>query len=113
MDLPKSVELAGPEVNLDGVADALLAYVGRLGDVHEAIFAIPLVITSGKDGAHAPGSLHGQGRAVDLRTHDKSDVEMVIFLAVLAYSAGNFHCTVFDERALPGAPHMHIEYHGE
>ncbi len=112
MDLPKSVQLAGPEVNLEGVADGLLAYVSRLGDVHEAIFAIPLVISSGRDGQHAPGSLHAQGRAVDLRTQDKSDAEMLVFLAVVAYSAGNFHCTVFDERALPGAPHLHIEYHG-
>ncbi len=113
MDLPASVQVSGPEVNLEGVAAGLLAYVFRLGEVHEALFGIALVITSGMDGQHAPGSLHAQGRAVDLRTHDKADVEMIVFLSIIAYSAVNFHCTVFDERALPGAPHLHMEYHGE
>ncbi len=113
MDLPPSVGLASPSVQFDGVVPALMSFLGVLGKIHQEIFFKPLVVTSVKDGRHAPGSLHGQGKAFDYRTSDKTDAGNLVFLALVGYLASGFHVTVFDERNLPGAPHVHVEYHGD
>lgn len=99
-------------VVVDGVEPALMTFAVQLGYVHWLLFGEPLVITSGKDGEHAPGSLHAEGRALDFRTHDKSAEEMMAFLAVLAYAAPRAQCRVFDERVGAGGEHVHVEYHG-
>lgn len=111
MDLPPGVAVADTAVVLEGVSDHLLGYVAQLGLIHQALFGEPLVVTSGKDGAHAVGSLHYDGRAVDLRTKDKTEAEMVVWLAVVGWSAPRFRVTVFDERGLGLEEHLHLEDH--
>lgn len=103
---------AGPTVEVEGVEPALMTFAVQLAYVHWLLFGVPLVITSGKDGEHAPGSLHKDGRALDFRTHDKSAEEMVVFLAVLAFAAPPANCRVFDERVGAGGEHVHVEFHG-
>lgn len=105
--------LADDSVNIDGVVPGLMQFAARLAYIHWLLFYRPLVITSGKDGKHAQGSLHDVGRALDFRTHDKNDVEMVAFLGVLAYAAPLYELRVFDERVGPGGEHLHVEDHGE
>jgi hypothetical protein len=112
VDPELGVLLASPSVNVRDVVPALRVVVHRLAELHSQMFGRALVITSGKDAVHAPGSLHGEGKAVDYRTNDKTDEENDLFLQVVGYVARLYHSTVFDERALPGGPHVHIEYHG-
>ncbi len=105
-------ELAGPRVTVAGVKAELMSFVDYLGLVHRVVFGKPLVITSGKDSIHVAGSLHGQGLAVDVRTRDLASDEQGLLLALLAYAAPAARIAVFDERALGGEAHIHLEYHG-
>ena len=107
------LQTASPSVVLTGVAAPLLNFAQHLALIHELLCGAPLVITSGKDSLHVAGSLHSEGLAVDLRTKDKSDAANQLFLMVLAYAGPENEIAVFDERALPDAPHIHIEYHGK
>jgi hypothetical protein len=104
---------ASAEVNIKDVNPILMQYVVHMAYVHKLLFGAPLVITSGKDSIHAPGSLHGQGRAVDVRLRDLSEADQIQFLCTLVWSAPANKVAVFDERALGAESHVHIEYHGE
>lgn len=105
-------ELAGPQVSVAGVKTELLAFVDYLALVHRVVFSRPLVITSGRDSVHVAGSLHALGLAVDVRTKDLLPDEQGLLLALLAYAAPANKIAVFDERALGGEAHIHLEYHG-
>ena len=109
---PKYYELASPAVVMDGVAEPLVSFVEYLGLVHRVVFSKALVITSGKDSVHAAGSLHAQGRAVDIRTKDLLPDEQLLLFSLLAFAGPANHIAVFDERALAGAEHIHLEWHG-
>lgn len=116
LQIPAAHEVLLPgsdTVELDGVVPALMTFAVQLGYLHFLLFGLPLVITSGRDGEHVPTSLHKFGRALDFRTHDKSEAEMQVFLAILAYSAPHQNCRVFDERVGAGGEHVHVEYHGQ
>jgi len=106
------VTIKDASVNLADVVARLQEYVARLGLIHEVVFGEPLVVTSGRDGNHAAGSLHRAGRAVDVRSGAWPNGGGLLWLMLIAFVAPAFQCTVFDERALPGASHIHIEYHG-
>lgn len=112
MNLPQFLELANNNVVMDGVNPNLVTFLGQLAVVHKVLFNLPLIVTSGKDSLHAAGSLHGAGLAVDVRTHDKDAAANQLLLCVLAFAADGPPIAVFDERALPGSPHIHIEWHG-
>lgn len=113
--IPPADQVLLPESNdviVDGVAPELMIYAVHLAYIHWLLFGVPLIITSGKDGKHAPGSLHYVGRALDFRTRDLAADEVLLFLLVVMYSAPARKMAVFDERALPGEPHLHVEFHG-
>jgi hypothetical protein len=103
---------AGSQVVLVGVNDKLLTFTAHLDAIHQLLFGFQLTITSGQDGRHSPLSLHATGQAVDIRTDDKDAQANMMFLMVLAFAAELMPITVFDERNLPGNPHVHIEWHG-
>lgn len=105
-------QLAGTEVVVAGVNEELMKFVDYLGLVHRVVFNKPLVITSGKDGAHVASSMHYAGLAIDFRTKDLLPDEQQLVLALLAYAAPANHIAVFDERALGADQHIHLEYHG-
>lgn len=105
-------ELASPAVTVAGVNLKLMAFVEYLALVHRVLFNKPLVITSGKDSVHVASSLHGKGLAVDFRTKDLDPEEQSLLLHLLAYAAPANKIAVFDERALAGEEHIHVEYHG-
>lgn len=69
-----------------------------------------LKVTSTTGGRHVPGSMHYQGRAIDVRTRGVSSE--VIEDAIAAARNAGFR--VLDERTDPGhgkwsGPHLHIE----
>jgi hypothetical protein len=109
---PPQYVLASPQVVMDGVSPPLVSFIAHLGLWHSVTFGKPLVITSGKDAVHSASSLHGIGKAVDVRIKDLVPDAQMLFLAVLAYCAPENHIAVFDERALAGQEHIHLEYHG-
>jgi hypothetical protein len=104
--------VASPAVQLAGVRPELLTFVDYLALIHRVVFSKPLVITSARDSVHSAGSLHAQGLAVDVRTKDLLPDEQGLLLALLAYAAPANKVAVFDERALGGESHIHLEYHG-
>lgn len=104
--------LVSDKVNLQGVCEPLIQFTIHMGYVHRILFGTPIVITSGKDSLHSPGSLHGIGKAVDVRVKDLSEADQLMFLAVLLWAAPGRDVAVFDERALGTESHIHMEYHG-
>lgn len=110
--LGADVELASAAVVVAGVEASLLHFAARLGMMHRAVFGAPLVITSARDSQHAPGSLHGQGKAIDIRCRNRGEADDLLLLHIICWEAPVFNCCIFDERMLPGAAHIHIEYHG-
>jgi hypothetical protein len=106
---PQYVVPKSPEVNLDGVAQPLLDFLGVLGIVHVALWSCPLIVTSARDQTHAANSKHASGKAVDLRVNDIVRDHGDRLLAVVLVLCERFHLTVFDERNLPGAGHFHVE----
>lgn len=107
--LPPDVQLGSPAVNLAGCDARIQQFVARLGGVHQMLFSIPLVVTSGRDAIHGNGSKHYIGKAVDIRTHDKSEAQCLTLLAVLNQVAPALGLGIFDERALGDESHIHIE----
>lgn len=112
MELPVGIELANPGVVLDGVNVELMNFLSHLAMVHKLLFGSNLVVTSGRDGHHVQGSLHAEGRAVDLRTNDKTPGELDLFLHVISYCTAAVLIACFDERNVPGGAHLHLEWHG-
>lgn len=106
---PTGCELASPGVNLVGVKDALMSFLGVAGLVHLHLFNAPLVITSAVDKLHVTHSKHYEGAAVDLRVSDKRPTWQAAWVLVLRVLADRFGLTVFDESNLPGQPHIHME----
>lgn len=74
--------------------------------IAEGIFkkygATELIITAGTDGTHSENSLHYEGRALDLRTWDVSDVTAVA--AELRRKLGKNYDVVIEKT------HLHVEY---
>jgi len=103
---------ASDAVNITDVVHPLVLYAVQLGYLHHLLFGFPLVVTSGKDGQHVAGSLHDVGRAVDFRVRDLKPEDQLTFLINVVAAAPERHCWVFDERAGPDGPHIHVEYHG-
>jgi hypothetical protein len=112
MELPPGVSLASLSVNVDEINAGLWNFVGHLALIHQLLFSKPLVITSGRDSVHAAGSLHAEGKAVDVRTKGLLPDEQALLLHVLAYAGPCSDVATFDERALPGQEHIHLEWHG-
>ena len=113
MPAPIGLKTAGPHVELQGVNEQLLSFAAVLDRIHQILFNTQMVITSARDGMHAPSSRHEMGLALDIRTNDKDAEGNMVFLTVLTYAARIMPITTFDERNLPGSPHLHIEWHGE
>lgn len=112
MDLPIGLAVASDTVVLEGVDPRLMAYAEHLGMVHHLLFGKPLTITSGKDSTHVSHSFHYLGRALDVRTADLDPEEQLVLLNVIAFSAPPQGVAVFDERAVHGEAHIHLELHG-
>jgi len=68
-------------------------------------------VTSTTGGKHNPGSAHYQGRAIDVRTRDKTDAQVDEFIR----SCHANRIGVRDERKRPprqkvwSGPHLHLE----
>lgn len=110
--LPQFTVVALDSVVFDGVNSNLLEFVAHLAMIHRLVFGIPMVITSAKDSSHVPGSLHAAGLAVDIRTADKDPDMVSLLIHFLAFAATSVRIAYFDERQLPGEPHLHLEWHG-
>ncbi len=106
------MELANDGVILDGVNTEFLNFLSHLAMVHKLLFGSNLVVTSGKDGHHVGGSLHADGRAVDVRTNDKMPAELDLLVHVISFCTAAVKIACFDERNVPTGAHLHLEWHG-
>lgn len=102
------LQLASPYVRVESLNTKLAQFVVRAGRVHATLFGMPLVITSGNDGQHVPGSAHYKDGAVDLRNHDIDSAAQACFALVLITLGERSGVVVFDERATK-SPHWHCE----
>lgn len=104
----RALQLAAESVQVGELEPVFHTFLYGAGNAHRALFTVPLVITSGNDGTHAPGSAHYKNAAVDLRSHDKTPAGQLLFGACLAFLCEIYGLGVFDERAT-SAPHWHVE----
>ena len=109
---PYGVAMKDAGVSLAGVHPTLLHFLVDIGVVHKAMWEIPVVVTSGKDGTHGKGSKHYVGEAVDLRISDKVGRDQFAFICVLISLSDRYKLAIFDESNLPGAGHVHVEIAG-
>jgi hypothetical protein len=100
--------IGSPAVNVVALNTKLAQFVVRAAAAHVLLFGSELVITSGNDGNHVPSSAHYKNAAVDLRSHDKSADQQMLFGGILAYLGSKDAVGVFDERATT-SPHWHCE----
>ena len=74
------------------------------------------VITSGRDGAHNPNTVHGGGEAIDLRTGDLMADQVNNTMNAIRDAIGMGNYDTIDEHTRPpnarvwGGPHIPIEY---
>lgn len=66
-----------PGVSLEGAKRELLAGLDRLDKLWIA-HGLTLVVTSGMDGKHMPGSLHYQGLAADIRFPLRDEIKAAL-----------------------------------
>jgi hypothetical protein len=109
---PPGTEPKDAFVNITNLNPTLHLFLIALGLIHVPLFGKPCIVTSGKDGTHAPGSKHYIGNAIDLRIADKEGFAQSVFFGVLLVLSHEFKLAVFDESMLPGAGHVHIEIAG-
>jgi|SRR5271156_1034341 len=102
--VPKS-----PSVILTSMDNRILLFLAAAAQVHQAMFHKPLIVTSGRDDAHAAHSKHYEGKAVDLGLHDIEAWEQAFWNSACTYVAMRTGCGIFYE--FPGTPeeHYHIE----
>jgi hypothetical protein len=109
---PAGAEVAGPSVNIAATTSLLVSFLSDAAIIHLRLFNKPLVVTSGNDGAHAPGSKHFTNKAMDLRVADKTASERLAFLNICWLLSLKYHLAVFDESMLDAGPHIHVETAG-
>lgn len=105
---PDGAEVEDHTVAVSHLVPPLIRFLQDAALVYAQRFAKPLVITSGNDGKHAPGSKHYAWKAVDLRSRELSMAEQQDFAHWLSDVQGSYPLGVFDERFI-GPPHWHVE----
>jgi hypothetical protein len=107
--IDQGIMLASKTVAMDGLDAHLHDVAKELARMHVALFDKFLIVTSANDSVHSKGSKHYIGKALDIRSHDKSELEQALWAIVLSFVCPPHGVGVFDERALPGGAHWHLE----
>lgn len=102
------LKLADDSVRVESLNLVVAQFLVRAAHVHVVLFGTELVITSGNDGAHVPGSAHYKNGAVDLRSHDIDIGSQMVFAMVLISLGNRSGVAVYDERPTK-RKHWHCE----
>ena len=92
-----------PGVNLEGIQPQLVMAAQVADEVYTSN-GFALTITSANDSQHMEGSLHYQGRALDLRTRDLPEGMAATLAGEIRSRLGNQFDVILE------ADHIHIEY---
>ena len=87
-------------VNIVDLVPELVMQLPSIDQIYADEYHTELVITSGKDGIHGKGSLHYEGKAVDLRTWN---VLVSLVSRLQAELGPNFEVVLEKD-------HIHVEY---
>lgn len=91
----------------DGVQPAMLRIVAALVNAATELGLPSITITAGLDGTHLPTSLHYALRAIDFRTHDLPNPQLLID-KVRSHLSADYQ--MFLEAAGTVNEHGHIEF---
>jgi hypothetical protein len=105
---PDFLQVADATVRVAELDPKLIAFLQWASVSHFQRFSRPLIITSGNDGIHAPGSKHYVWKAVDMRSHDLPGSDQDAFAQSFPVEERTFQVGIFDERFI-GQPHWHVE----
>jgi hypothetical protein len=96
-------------VDLTNLAAPVVTFMAAAGQAHVTLFQKPLIITSGRDSAHAAHSKHFDGKAIDASLHDIAPDGLIVWMAVCAYICPRVGCGIFYEFAGEAEEHFHVE----
>ncbi|MEK9724932.1 MAG: hypothetical protein VW405_15810, partial [Rhodospirillaceae bacterium] len=93
-----------------GVRPRSLTIAAAVANV-AALWGVTVTITSGEDGRHMPGSRHGTGDALDVRSRApfKGPVEKRAFLAAVLSRLGASYDGILEDEGGKNE-HFHIEH---
>lgn len=90
----------------------MLKAYALIDESHQALTGKEAVITSGQDGTHMRGSLHYEGRAIDLRVWYTDHVGRTAYWAtMLAERLGEDYDVLYGNKGHWN--HIHLEYDPE
>lgn len=98
---------AKPEVVTDGTSREVWFALGVAYATRIFAYGGPVTVTSMRDGQHMAGSLHFQGRAVDIRTDDLSPTAASQWARRISFM---LHELGFDTILELNPPHIHVEF---
>lgn len=87
---------------------ALVIAAAVINTAHAMGLTKDMVITSGNDGRHMPGSKHGTGDALDIRTKHLTRQERLNFIEFLGDRLGPDYDVVLEHLGRPNE-HLHVE----
>jgi hypothetical protein len=96
-------------VDLTNLDVRLRLFLAAAGQAHTVLFHLPLIVTSGRDDAHAAHSKHFEGKAVDLSLHDIGPEELFVWHSVVVFICLRTGCGIFFEFAGLPEEHFHVE----
>jgi conjugal transfer mating pair stabilization protein TraG len=98
-------------VNLQGLSPALAPAITAIGSSARNIGLTAPTITSARDGHHNSGSLHPDGRALDVRANNLSVGQGKALADGIRNSLPSSYDVLFEfDRANPGNRHVHVEF---
>lgn len=107
--VPEGCRLKDDAVQFTKMNPRILAFLAAIGPEWEKKFGAPLVITSARDGNHAPAGGHYEGLAVDLRSWGLAVPQRLEAAALILSFADQFLLRLYDESRLPSAGHFHVD----
>lgn len=105
------IKVRSQSTNLNGMHASI---VNIIDELHLTAYALGFpapVITSSNDGTHSPGTLHGTGKAIDVRCNDRSSRDCIRWTMTLKQALGRGYDVLFEDWGGPNN-HIHIEYDG-
>jgi len=100
------------DVRLDDLPPALVEYVVHLAYIHWLLFHVPLLVRRGGAAVFPGAPQDADANSLDLSLLHLEDVEQLLFLHVVHYSAPAHKCAVFDRRARVEPGFVLLQWHG-
>src|SRR3990167_7003542 len=91
------------------VSRQVIIAAGVINAAQTLDFPVDIVITSGRDGTHKPGSLHYRDRALDFRTKTLATADKRRFVTAVKKRLGSDYDVILEGEGTANE-HLHVEW---